>query len=290
MSETLEPRQVEKPYLGRWVMMTLALLVRSPASFGAAVAVLAILELLCTYMVPVRLIDTGLALIAGALLLPVFWILLSLLSRQSDRAMRASELAQNAVSGRIWRGGLLPGCLLASAGWLLHWALSASPVLSEVVGSYTWNCLLLAAPLGVCYFPLVALAPGLTMFEACQLSKKASRLNGESLIVTFVAALSLAADGFAHAAPAGEIVSAGIIVFIGVFNYVAYLDIFERRLEYAPQRVFASQPRRATPPARPRPADGPRPPVGPRPPRGPWMDRSTHGARPGVTERPPQCS
>jgi hypothetical protein len=206
---------------------------------------------------------------------------LSLLSRQSDRAMRPSELAQNAVSGRTWRGGLLPGCLLASAGWLLHWVLSSSPALSDIAGSYTWDCLLLVAPLGVCYFPLIALAPGLTVSEACQLSKKASRLNGESLIVIFVAALSLAADGFARAAPAGAIVSAAILVFIGVFNYVAYLDIFERRQEYAPERVFASQPRRATRPAKPQPADGPRPPATPRPPRGPWMDRS-RGVRLGV--------
>jgi hypothetical protein len=281
MSETLEPRQVDKPYLGRWVVATLALLVRSPASFGAAVALLAILELLGTYVVPVRLIGAGWALIAGALLLPVFWILLSLLSRQSDRAMGRSELLQHAVSGHTWRSGLLPGSLVAAAGWLLHWAFSASPVLTEVVGSCTWNCLLLVAPLGVCYFPLIALAPGLTILEACQLSKKASRLNGESLIVMFVAALSLAADGFARAAPAGAIASAAIFVFIGVFNYVAYLDIFERRLEYAPQRVFASQPRRATPAARPRPVAGPQPPAGPRPPRGPWMDRSNRGARLG---------
>jgi len=46
MSETLEPRQVEKPYLGRWVVTALALLVRSPASFGATVMLLAVLELL----------------------------------------------------------------------------------------------------------------------------------------------------------------------------------------------------------------------------------------------------
>lgn len=175
----------------------------------------------------------------------------------------------------LWGGGLLPGCLLASVGWLLHRALSGSPFLVDFIGSYTWNCLLLVAPLGVCYFPLMALAPGLTIGDACQLSKKASRLNGEWLIVLFVAALSLTADGFARAGPAGDIVSAAILVFIGVFNYVAYRDIFERRADYVAESVFAFQPRKAAlPPARPRPSNGPRPAGGPRPPDGPWMDWS----------------
>jgi hypothetical protein len=35
---------------------------------------------------------------------------------------------------------------------------------------------LLLAPLGVCYFPLLALAPGLSAIDACRLSKKAVRL------------------------------------------------------------------------------------------------------------------
>ncbi len=274
MSETLEPRKVEKPFLGRWVMTALALLVRSPASFGAAVALLAISGLLGTEIVPARLIDAGWTLVVGSLLLPVIWVVLSLLSRRSDRALGRSELLQHAASRTAWGGGLLPGCVLASAGWLLHWALSGSPVLAGFVGSCTWNCAVLVAALGVCYFPLMALVPGLTVLDACQLSKKASRLNGEWMIVLFVVALSLTADGFARAGPVGEIVSAAIVIFIGVFNYVAYRDIFERRTDYATESVFAFEPRRSLRPARPRPSNGPRPEGTPRPRSGPWMDWS----------------
>lgn len=274
MSETLEPRKVEKPFLGRWVMAAFALIVRSPVCFGAAVALLAISGLLSTEIVPARLIDAGWTLVIGSLLLPFFWVVLSLLSRRSDRAFGRAELLQHAASRSAWGGGLLPGSLLASVGWLLHWALSGSPSLTQVVGSCTWNCLLLVAPLGVCYFPLMALAPGLAVLDACQLSKKASRLNGEWIIVLFVAALALTADGFARAGPAGDIVWAAILVFIGVFNYVAYRDIFERRADYATESVFALQPRRSLPPARPRPSNGPGPVAGPRPPPGPWVDRS----------------
>ncbi|MGB6487707.1 MAG: hypothetical protein WBE91_12555 [Steroidobacteraceae bacterium] len=120
----------------------------------------------------------------------------------------------------------------------------------------------------------MALVPGLTVLDACQLSKKASRLNGEWMIVLFVVALSLTADGFARAGPVGEIVSAAIVIFIGVFNYVAYRDIFERRTDYATESVFAFEPRRSLRPARPRPSNGPRPEGTPRPRSGPWMDWS----------------
>jgi hypothetical protein len=272
MSDTLEPRKVEKPFLGRWVLTTLALLVRSPVSFGAAIALVATADLLGTEMVPAPLLEAGWTLVVGSLLLPFFWVVLSLLSRRSDRNLARSELLQHAASRSVWGGGLLPGCLLASVGWLLHWALSGSPFLADFIGSYTWNCLLLVAPLGVCYFPLIALASSLTIRDACQLSKNASRLNGEWVIVLFVAALSLTADGFARAGPAGDIVSAAILVFIGVFNYVAYRDIFERRTDYAAESVFAFQPRRSLRPLRPRPANGPKPAGRPGPPSGPWMD------------------
>jgi hypothetical protein len=272
MSETLEPRKVEKPFLGRWALTTLALLVRSPASFGAAVALLAIANLLGTEAVPAPLSGAGWTLVVGSLLLPFFWVILSLLSRRSDRDFGGSELLQHAASRSVWGGGLLPGCLLASMDWLLHWTLSGSAFLADFIGSYTWNSLLLVAPLGVCYFPLMALAPGLTVRDACRLSKKASRLNGEWVIVLFVAALSLTADGFARAGPAGGIVSAAIVVFIGVFNYVVYRDIFERRTDYVTESVFAFQPRKSLPPATPRPSNGPRPAGRPRPSSGPWMD------------------
>lgn len=272
MSETLEPRKVEKPFLGRWVFTTLALLVRSPVSFGAAVAVVAIASLLDAEVVPASLIEAGWTLAAGSLLLPLLWVVSSLLARRSDRDFRRSELLQHAASSSVRGGGLLPGCLLASMGWLLHWALSGSPILADFVGSYMWSCLLLVGPLGVCYFPLMALAPGLTVLESCQLSKRASRLNGEWVIVFFIAVLSLTADAFTRAGPAGDIVSAAILVFIGVFNYVAYRDIFERRADYAAQSALAFQPRRSLPPARPRPLKGPRPAGTPLPPRGSWMD------------------
>ena len=272
MSETLEPRQVDRPFLGRWVRSTFALLASSPRTFGAAIVLLAVLDLFYLDVVPVRLIDAGLTPVVGALLLPVFWIAISLLSRKSDRTFGRSEQAELVVSGRTWTGGLLPGCMLAVVNWLLHWALSASPDYAGIIGSYTLNSLLLVASVGVCYFPLLALAPGLTLVEALQLSRKASSLNGEWLIVTFVTVLSLVPDAFAHAVPAGVIVTAAVLVFIGVFNYVAYLDIFERRLDRVRQPVFA--PRARNVPALKRPGSAP-PPERPRPPPpGPWVDRS----------------
>lgn len=252
MSETFEPRRVDKPFLGRWIRTTFALLASSPLTFGAVVAVLAILDLIYADVVLQRLVKADLTLVVGALLLPVLWILLSLLSRQADQALGPSELLRLAVSRGVW--GFLPGCLLAAVSWLLHWDLSASPVAANVIGSYGWNYLLVVAALGVCYCPLVALAPGLTITEAYHLSRYASRLNGGWVVVTFVAALSLAADGFARAVPAGQVVADAVLVFIGVFSYVAYRDIFERRADYASEAVLAAiaQPRKAPALTRPR--------------------------------------
>ncbi|HEY1892530.1 MAG TPA: hypothetical protein VGG63_19190 [Steroidobacteraceae bacterium] len=279
MSETLEPRQVGKPFLGRWVRSTFALLAGSPWIFGAAVVLLAVLDLFYIDVTPVRLIDAGLTLVVGALLLPAFWIAMSLVSRRTDRTRDRSEQLEIVMPERVWGGGLLSGCVLAAVNWLFHWALSASPAYADIIGSYAVNSLLLVASLGVCYFPLMALAPGLTMVEAWHLSRKASGLNSGWVIVTFVTVLSLVPDAFAHAVPAGVIVTAAVLVFIGVFNYVAYLDIFERRLDYVAQPVFAPRSRKV--PALRRPGS-PRPPERPRPPPpGPWVDRSrSHGLAP----------
>lgn len=252
MSETLEPRQVEKPFLGRWIRTTFALLASSPATFGAVVAALAVFDLLYIDVVPRSLGESGLTLVVGAVLLPAFWIAMSLLSRRADRAVDRSELPQLAVCGRTMSGALLPGCLLASVNWLLHWALSASPAIADAIGSYTLNFVLLVAPMGVCYFPLMALVPDLSIAEAWRLSRTAARLNDEWIIVTFVAVLSVGPDVFARAVPAGLIVTAAFLVFVGVFNYVAYRDIFERRPDYATESVFAA---RARPHRYRRPAD-----------------------------------
>ena len=270
MSETLEPRQVGRPFLGRWVRSTFALLAGSPRIFGAAVVLIAVLDLFYIDVTPEHLVDAGLTLVVGALLLPVFWIAMSLVSRRADRIRGRSEQLQIAISERVWAGGLLSGCVLAAVNWLFHWALSASPAYAAIIGSYALNSLLLVASLGVCYFPLMALAPGLTMVEAWQLSRKASSLNSGWVIVTFVTVLSLVPDAFAHAVPAGVIVTAAVLVFIGVFNYVAYLDIFERRLDYVMQPVFAPRSRKVPALRRrgsPRPPERPRP-----PPPGPWVD------------------
>jgi len=249
--DEFKPRQVEKPFLSRWVGTTFRLLLGCPVTFGVAIALLATAYLLATEILRTRLVDAGATIVVGMLLLPALWIALSLLARQSDRPMGRSELLQHLAAGRLWAGGLLPGCLAAALSWLVHWALSGSPAIADLVGCNIWNTLLLVLPLGVCYFPLMALAPGLSILDACQLSKTASRMNGEWVIVMFVATLSLVADGLARALPLAGIVTAAFLVFVGVFNYVAYRDIFERRLEYAAQPVFAPQLRVPAPRRRP---------------------------------------
>lgn len=240
MSVTLEPRKVEKPFLFRWVRSTCLLILASPVTFVAVIALLALLHLTASELASMPLIEhTGVILAVGLLLLPVLWIALSVLARRSDRPMSHSELRAQLLGARVWGGGLLPGCLLACASWLVRWALARSGAVADVVGSNIWNTLLIVVPLGVCYCPLMGLAPGLSVADACLLSRAASRMNDGWVIVLFVAILSLIADGLQRAGVQPGLVGASFLVFIGVFSYVAYRDIFERRVDYAPQPVVA---------------------------------------------------
>jgi hypothetical protein len=249
MSETLKPREVEKPFLGRWVRTTFALLLGSPVTFGTVIAVLATADWLAAQIIRSRILDSGATVVASTLLLPLLWIVLGVLARQSDRPVARAELLQHLLDRRV-RGGGLPGCLLASVSGVVHWALEANPVAADLICSSTWNTLLLVLTLGVCYCPLMALAPGISVIEASQLSRSASRLNGEWGIVIFIGALALAADALARTTPVAQVVTAAFLVFTGVFNYVAYCDIFERRAEYATQPL-AVRLRRAVDAGRP---------------------------------------
>lgn len=45
MSETLEPRIVDKPFARRWLVTTLALIGRAPLRFGCLIALLGLLDM-----------------------------------------------------------------------------------------------------------------------------------------------------------------------------------------------------------------------------------------------------
>jgi hypothetical protein len=83
----------------------------------------------------------------------------------------------------------------------------------------------------------------LPIVGAWQLSRKASRLNGQLVVVLFVAVLSLAAEAFARAGPAGETGTAVIGVFLGVFTLFARMPAmkaYSSPISMARRRVSAA--------------------------------------------------
>ncbi|HXN10818.1 MAG TPA: hypothetical protein VN859_06210, partial [Steroidobacteraceae bacterium] len=56
----------------------------------------------------------------------------------------------------------------------------------------------------------------------------------------FVAAIAIAGVAVATALPLFGLTNAALLVFLGILNYVAYRDIFERRSENTPQLTPAA--------------------------------------------------
>jgi len=84
---------------------------------------------------------------------------------------------------------------------------------------------------GICFFPLLVLESELSFQEVLRLSKSATEINGRKTISWLMIGMLAAAGLLEMFVPAFGLTSAVFIVFIGVLNYVAYRDIFERQSE-----------------------------------------------------------
>jgi hypothetical protein len=66
-------------------------------------------------------------------------------------------------------------------------------------------------------------------------------MNGGGLLIILIGVLVLSAGALVSAVPAYGMTSAAFLVFMGVLNYVAYRDIFERRSGNLPKQVAGPQ-------------------------------------------------
>lgn len=253
MSDTLEPRIVDKPFARRWLVTTLALMARAPARFGCLIALLG-------------LIDTGVeSLFAGysvsrvwgerlgALALPVLWLMTAAVARGADKPSLTRESLVTALRRNSLLRALRAGAIYAIALHLFdswhgvssgaaHHAGTAPGYLStpgDFIDSIAVNAAFFSLALGPCYFPLLAFAPGA---EAYLLSIKATRVNGALVIDFLIAVIVVTGAGITNVLPAFGMTNAAFLVFMGVFNYVVYRDIFERRAENAPLPVVSREP------------------------------------------------
>ena len=62
-------------------------------------------------------------------------------------------------------------------------------------------------------------------------------MNGSITLIMLIGILVLTAGTIASAVPAYGMTTAAFLVFIGVLNYVAYRDIFERRSGNLPEQA-----------------------------------------------------
>ena len=250
MSTTLDPREVDKPFLRRWSRMSFELVMRSPVRFGIVIAVLgwfdtSALTLAQGFVVQKVWIDR-----IGMFFLPVLWTFISALARGADDASRAWEALAGLRRKRVWGGAFATGATMATLNWIIAWAfhgmaelLSATkprPYLQhpgQFLDSLAANVMLTCVFVGLCYFPLLVLVPEISSGDARYLSRKASDINGANVIWCFVGAMVVGADILASVVPAYGMTTAVFLVFMGTFNYVAYRDIFERRSGNLPKAV-----------------------------------------------------
>lgn len=246
MSETLEPRIVDKPFARRWLVTTLALIGRAPLRFGCLIALLGLLD------TGVEALFQGYSMSRvwgdrlGALALPLLWLLTAAVARGADKPSLTRESLISAFRRESLLRALRAGALYAIAIHLFdswHSAGSsgaahhpgAAPVYLSVPGDFVdsvaANVAFFCMALGPCYFPLLAFVPGA---EAYLLSRRASRMNGDLLIDFLIAVLVLTGLGITSMVPLFGMTNAAFLVFMGVFNYVVYRDIFERRAQNAP--------------------------------------------------------
>jgi hypothetical protein len=243
MSTTFEPREVEKPFRRRWLRMTLQLFVRCPARFGLAILLLGCLDTFAARLLSGVTVDRVWMVRLGMLVLPLVWVFVAAIARGADDASQMWKAFAGLAYFKVWISALVVGIGLIALHWVIWWLMGATASrgsallpgqLLEFTGTQVW---MVSAAAGICYFPLLVLQPTLSLAEARRLSRDANDINGGQtiswLMVGMIGVLAL----FGVFVPAFGMTTAAWIVFMGVLNYVAYRDIFERRSANLPKTV-----------------------------------------------------
>jgi hypothetical protein len=223
--------------------MTLQLMLRAPVRFSVAILLLGCLDAFMLNLLP-GAIPSPWGIELGKLLLPLAWVVVAALARGADNSKQNRKSLASLTRPTVWVAALAIGLGLITLDMVIygllfpdtHWQdvklLSGRVV--EFAGAQAWIVTLAA---GICFFPLLVLEPTLSFPEVLRLSKSATEINGRNTIswfITCVLCVALMMDSFVRAY--GLTMAAGI-VFMGVLNYVAYRDIFERQSANSPETV-----------------------------------------------------
>ncbi len=254
MSETLEPRTVDKPFVRRWLLTALALMGRAPLRFGLLILVLGLLDCAVEALLAGFTMSERWSNALAVAVLPFFWLLVAAVARGADNPMEAREALVRAFRSEALKQVGSFGIAYAIAYLLLHWYWDKPPATVHRPGA---DADYLSTPghfidsiavyvgfysilRGLCYFPLIAWVPGVGDY-ALRLARRANELNGTLLIDFLIVVLVLPAAWLAEALPAFGMTNAAFVVFMGTLNYIVYRDIFERRTHNLPVTKAVSE-------------------------------------------------
>jgi hypothetical protein len=248
----MEPRQVEKPFVKRWLRMTWQLFVRSPIRFGILIALFGWVDYSAVKVAAGLVFPRIWVTWSGMLLLPLLWVVVGAVAKGADDSGQTWTALRELTQIRLWKKALLPGLVL------IAWSVAVLIILEAFFGSpasppaqasvhqpgmllqtVAAQCWVVASVFGICYAPLLVFWPQLSFRETEKLSRSASAINGSSQINWLIVGV-LCVGAPLDLLPTYGLGDAALIVFMGTLNYVAYRDIFERRDENLPVSVASA--------------------------------------------------
>jgi hypothetical protein len=180
----------------------------------------------------------------GMLLLPLAWVVIAALARGADNSEQNWKALTSLARPTVWVAALAIGLGLITLdivilgllfpGFDWHNEKMRAGRILDLTSAQAW---MVTAAGGICFFPLLVLEPGLSFQEVLRLSKSATEINGRNQIRWLMVGLLFAASISEMFVPAFGLTIATWIVFVGVLNYVAYREIFERQSDNLPKTV-----------------------------------------------------
>lgn len=231
--------------------MALQLLARAPMRFGVAIALLALLDATAVKWLQGILVLKIWMEWLGMLALPFVWALVSAVARGADDQRHTWRAFDGFLRLRLWAGIFVAGACVAAMNWIaaallltkgaasVHYANRSGQLLATWGGQY----FMVYAFFGVCFLPLLVSAPQLSVLEARRLSNRATEINDRRELLRLQLVVGLLGVALSLV-PSYGVSDSAWVVFMGILNYVAYRDIFERRASNSPIEASAPAPAR----------------------------------------------
>jgi hypothetical protein len=227
----------------RWIRTTLQLTLRAPVRFSIAILLLGCLEAFLFRLLPNAIPGRWPARL-GMLLLPLAWVLIAALARGADNSLQNWKALRSLTRPTVWVAALVIGLGLVALDIAIdlllfpgvHWRnekLRPGRLLDSTAAQ-AWMVMTAA---GICFFPLLVLEPALSFREAWRFARSATEINGRRTISWLMVGMLFVGALLGLFVPAFGLTTAAWIVFVGVLNYVAYRDIFERQSTNLPEAV-----------------------------------------------------